>query len=191
MHCIFTTMLTNTNWTFSFSNNNNDSRVEKNFSEASGLKPRVIETAFEDPTLPKVVINFQKFIKDFKITIILKTISDFPGWFGNTNFAFECIGLKNVISKLIEARIDGKLITYQPAEESVIKSVLSLSVDTEKFSTSGNSPAQDILYGIMESIGLIKTLKELTKFEVEFVIDIRDGMEANLKKWEIAEKTMV
>ncbi|TID29785.1 hypothetical protein CANINC_001600, partial [Pichia inconspicua] len=123
--------------------NNENNNARNNSNEANGLEP-VYETAFEDPVLPKVVLNFRSFIKDFKFPIILKSISDFPGWYGNTNFAFDCIGLKNVINKLIEAKINGRRIIYQTAEEQVIKSVLSLSVDTEKFTTSSASSAQDI-----------------------------------------------
>lgn len=123
--------------------------------------------------------------------MILRSAEDFPAWFEHLEYTLQFLGLPNVASELLDGKINDRVIKFRPDEEAVIKHLIAISIDNNKFIRSNGTTAQEDLYNLVHTLGFIKNYSEMVKMENEFAINIRDTVETSIRKWNVTETTFI
>ncbi|TID29307.1 hypothetical protein CANINC_002029 [Pichia inconspicua] len=141
----------------------------------------------KEPT--KLEKDFIKFTEHKRDHLILKTTEDFPAWFKQLERYLAFLGLNNAASKLIDERVKNHSKRLKDEQESVIKDLISLTVDPNKFDVNQGLTAQEDLFNIIYKLGYVKNGEQIIEMLNNFKIDVRDSVEVSLKKWNILRLT--
>ncbi|TID31307.1 hypothetical protein CANINC_000095 [Pichia inconspicua] len=155
-------------------------------TEAELKNCTLLPSRYKKPVLTQLEINFFNFVQGRCLPFKIETAEDFPRWLEDLSYYLRYLGLPTVVSEIIDAITENRSIRFQPDEDMVIKQLIMASCASNAVFGYGTT-AQQTLYNVIHSLGLIKAYEEIYTMIDEFAIDIREPEYAGLRKFNVLQ----